>query len=70
MIPVNGHKNLYRDENTGAIINCDSFEYSQYISNREKRKKEKELYKSEIDNLKNEVSEIKSLLKELINGLK
>lgn len=70
MIPVNGHKNLYRDENTGAIINCDSFEYSQYISNREKRKKEKELYRIEIDNLKNEVSEIKSLLKELINGLK
>ena len=70
MRPVNGHKNLYRDENTGAIINYDTFEYSQYISNREKRKREKEIQKIEIDNIKNEITEIKSMLKELINGLK
>ena len=24
MIPVEGHKNLYRDEKSGAIINTDS----------------------------------------------
>ena len=30
MIPVEGHKNLYRDEKSGAIINTDSHGYSQY----------------------------------------
>ena len=31
MIPVEGHKNLFRDENTGAILNCDSNSYNNYI---------------------------------------
>ena len=30
MIPVEGHKNLYRDEKSGAIINTDSHGFSQY----------------------------------------
>ena len=30
MIPVEGHKHLYRDEKSGAIINTDSHGYSQY----------------------------------------
>ena len=30
MIPVEGHKNLFRDETSGAIINHDSLGYSQY----------------------------------------
>ena len=29
MIPVEGHKNLYRDENSGAILNTDSSGYNQ-----------------------------------------
>ncbi len=70
MIPVEGHKNLYRDEKSGAIINCDEFEYSQYISIREKRKKEKQTQKDEINKMKEDIDEIKSLLKELINGFK
>ena len=28
MIPVEGHKNLFRDENTGAILNVDSNAYN------------------------------------------
>lgn len=63
MIPVEGHKNLYRDEKTGAIINCDENEYRQYIA----LKKQKNSQKSEIENLKNEISEIKNLLYTLIN---
>jgi len=63
MIPVEGFKNLYRDETTGAIINYDNFGYNQYLSLRNKKQKEKE----EIDKLKNDIEEIKSLLKEFIN---
>jgi len=64
MIPIEGHKNLYRDENTGAILNADNIEYNNYI----KLKQEKLKQKNEIDSLKKELSEIKSLLKELLNG--
>ena len=64
MIPVKGHTNLYRDEQSGAIINCDSQSYNQYII----AKNNRELQKNEIEKLKNDVEEIKFLLKELING--
>lgn len=64
MIPIEGHKNLYRDENTGAILNADNIEYNNYLKLRDEKLKQK----NEIDNLKKELSEIKSLLKELING--
>lgn len=64
MIPVEGHKNLYRDEKTGAIINCDHHGYATYIS----QKREKEKLKSDIQNLKSELSEIKMMLKEIIAG--
>ena len=31
MIPVEGHKNLFRDENSGAIINRDKNAYNDYM---------------------------------------
>jgi len=64
MIPIEGHKNLYRDEKTGAILNTDNIEYNNYIRMRDEKLKQK----NEIDNLKKELSEIKTLLKELLNG--
>lgn len=64
MIPVEGHKNLFRDEKTGAIVNCDTFGYSQYIKMKQDRKNQKE----EIDQIKSDIEEIKSLLKEFLNG--
>lgn len=63
MLRVEGHKNLYRDENSGAILNTDTVGYSEYVKQRESRKKERE----EIKDLKNEINEIKSLLKELLD---
>ncbi len=63
MIPVEGHPNLYRDEKTGAIINCDENAYSQYVNSIINRQNQKQ----EIESLKSEVNEIKTLLKELIN---
>ena len=64
MIPVEGHKNLYRDESTGAIVNCDTFAYSQYI----RMKNEKTKQQEEIDRIKSDIDEIKNLLKEILNG--
>ena len=31
MIKVEGYPNLYRDEKTGAIVNCDDKGYDQYL---------------------------------------
>ena len=64
MIPVEGEKNLYRDEKSGAIVNCDTFEYSQYLKMKNEKKKQRE----EIEQIKTDISEIKNLLKEIING--
>lgn len=63
MIPVEGNPNLYRDDKTGAIINCDEAAYIQYVNSLQSRQNQKR----EIELLKNEVTEIKSLLRELIN---
>lgn len=71
LIPVEGNKHLYRDSNSGAIINCDTISYNQYIRMREQKKLEKQKFssqKDEIEKLKNDMNEIKSLLKEIVNG--
>lgn len=64
MIKIEGHKNLYRDENTGAVVNCDDSEYNQYMLS----KKEKIIQKKEIESIRMELDEIKTLLKEILNG--
>ena len=61
MIRVEGHKNLYRDENSGAIINTDSHGYSQYKKSRNIRLTQKE----EIDGMKKDIEEIKNLLRSI-----
>lgn len=66
MIPVEGHPNLYRDEQSGAIINCDNHSYNQYLNSVSNRL----VQRQEIQNIKNDIEEIKSLLKELINESK
>ena len=63
LIPVEGHNNLFRDRNTGAIINDDSSGYVQYKKMKQRRQTERE----ELDILKNDIEEIKSLLKEITN---
>ncbi len=59
MIRVEGHKNLYRDEKSGAIINTDSHGFSQYKKSRNIRLTQKE----EIDSMKKDIEEIKNLLR-------
>jgi len=65
MIPVEGHKNLFRDEMTGAIVNHDSTGYTDYMSQRRRQLDER----AELDIMKNDINEIKSLLKELTSRI-
>ena len=71
LIPVKGDSDLARDPNTDQIINTNESAYQQYITRRQKRRSEKEkalTVEQDLANLKNELGEIKSLLKELVNG--
>ena len=63
MIKVKGHSNLYRDEETGAIINSDVTGYNQYVNSLETKK----LRREELDEMKKDIDEIKSLLREILN---
>jgi len=65
MIPVEGHKNLYRDENTNAILNSDKIGYDNYIRMRNKNK-DKEL---EMKSMKEEIEELKSMLNDLASKI-
>ena len=64
LIRVKGEQHLYRDRETGAILNTDSSGYNQYVKMRKRRQTQKE----ELDTLKKDIEEIKSLLKEITNG--
>ena len=64
MIRVEGYQNLYRDENSGAIINYDSSAYEDYLKNISRKKSEKK----QLDIMRKEIDELKSLVKELTNG--
>ena len=65
MIPVEGHKNLFRDEKTNAIINTDCFGYENYIRMR-KRNDDKQ---TEMDAMKKELETLKSMLNELASKI-
>ena len=65
MIPVEGHKNLYRDENTNAILNSDKIGYDNYIRMRNKNK-DREI---EMKSMKEEIKELKSMLNDLASKI-
>ena len=62
MIPIKDHKHLYRDENSGAVVNTDTDGFKQY----KKMKRFKSNQKEEIERMKQDIEEIKSLLKEIV----
>jgi hypothetical protein len=64
MIPVKDHKGLFRDEKTNAILNCNDYEYEEYLKTKNKIINEK----NEIDELKNEIKDLKDLLNQLIKN--
>ena len=62
---VEGENNLFRDTETGAIINTDRSAYVAYKNRRQQKLKEI----GRIDKLQNEIDEIKSLLYKVIDKL-
>ena len=65
MIPVEGHKNLFRDPKTNAIVNKDKLAYENYIAMRN-RNNDKQ---AELDSMKREINELKSLLNDLASKI-
>ena len=62
---VEGENNLFRDTDTGAIINTDRSAYIAYKNKRQQKLKEM----NRIDKLQDEIDEIKSLLYKVIDKL-
>ena len=65
MIPVEGHKNLFRDEKTNAIVNNDIIAYENYVSMRRKNNDKQ----AEMDAMKKEIETLKSMLNELASKI-
>lgn len=64
-IKVKDSGSLFRDENSGAILNCSDSEYNNYL--KLKQKKIQEL--SEMDKLKDDVDELKDMMKLILSKL-
>ncbi len=70
-LKVEGHGGLYRDSTTNSIVNRNATDYNTYISQQKMRHNKNQKVDSmeqDLADLKNEISEIKSLLKDLVNG--
>ena len=68
---IEGHGDLARDPKTGAIVNVNSLDYTHYTVGRNAKKSRNErvdCMEEDLASLKGEIGEIKSLLKELVNG--
>jgi predicted transcriptional regulator len=68
-IQVEGHANLVRDANSGAIINTSTSEYITYMNVQRKKSEEKSKMMSmcdELNSLKDEMSDIKSMLRQIL----
>ena len=68
---VKGHADLIRDNSTGAILNNDTNQYNQYLSQRARRKQGGERIdnmENDLKSLKDDINEIKTLLRALSNG--
>ena len=65
MLPVEGHRNLFRDENTNAIINSDQAGYDDYMNNRRINSDKQ----AEMDAMKEELETLKSMLNDLASKI-
>ena len=69
--PVEGNKDLARDMDTGAILNINTEAFAGAKRARELREKAKDQLETntiDINSIKSELTEIKTMLRTLING--
>ena len=64
-IKVKDSMSLYRDEQSGAILNCSDSEYDTYLKLKQKKMQEV----NEMDKLKDDVDELKSMMKLILSKL-
>ena len=70
-LKVEGHGELYRDSTTNSIVNRNTSDYNRYMSQKKTKNEETQkvdTMEQDLAHLKNEINEIKSLLKDLVNG--
>jgi len=70
-LKVEGHNNLLRDGETGAIINNDKSGFSSYMMNKNIKNEESiriQNVERDLANIHSEISELKLLIKEALNG--
>ena len=64
-VKVKDSNSLYRDEESGAILNCNDTAYNNYL----KMKENKMIEVSEMDKLKDDVDELKDMMKLILSKL-
>ena len=72
-LKVEGHNNLFRDSETGAIINSDKSGFTSYMMNKSIKNEESiriQNVERDLANIHSEISELKLLIKEALNGSK
>ena len=70
LIKIQNERGLAKDPISGAVISTDAVGYSQYLSRRstfEHDRKKVQEYEKQVKELCDEISEIKTLLKQLLN---
>ena len=69
-LKVENENSLVREANTNAIINTNKSDYEKFLNLSKKKFQEKKEYddlKSDVQSLKDDMSEIKSLLKSIVD---
>ena len=64
-VKVKDSNSLYRDEESGAILNCNDAAYNNYLKMKENKMKEV----CEMDKLKDDVDELKDMMKLILSKL-
>ena len=64
-VKVKDSNSLYRDEESGAILNCNDTAYNNYLKMKDNKMKEV----NEMDKLKDDVDELKDMMKLILSKL-
>jgi DNA-directed RNA polymerase subunit E'/Rpb7 len=67
-VKVKDHPSLKRDVHTQAVINTSNSEYEEYKRIQENTSLRSRIIENEINSLKNDISEIKNILKQIVQG--
>ena len=70
-IKVKDNEHFVRDPNSNCIVNTNKAEYEEYLTRRKLKKSDKikvDNLERDISTLRNEITEIKDLLRSLVNG--